>query len=216
MCKVCTLEKENNEFPKGKHTCNECFHLLRCYICDGVFEKKNCRNRSRCNRCDNALHDANKKKNPTPAYLAKLQRATDTRREKGYSYSEAKLSDEAKSIKKLRKSVRDLFKSWQIYKTQKAFNYLNFTKEEFILKFPIIGRGMHLDHKIPVTWFVLGSPVGVIYDLDNLQLLSARDNISKGNRYCHPVSQSYYDLALPHIKPEYVNKLLIEDIPENK
>jgi len=52
------------------------------------------------------------------------------------------------------------------------------------------GRYWHIDHRIPVTKFNFDSynDIGFkeCWALDNLQPLTARKNISKGNRYSEP------------------------------
>lgn len=209
VCKICTIEKENEQYEKGKQTCKECFHLLRCYVCKGVFEKKNCRAKNRCNKCDNKLHYDKKKENPTPAFLDKVKRAAEAKKRNRYKAPPIK-NPQTKINKKLRSSIKNVFNTWSINKEYKSYDYLDYTSSQFLERFPEIPKGMDIDHKIPLSWFEVDSPINILFHLDNLQLLKESENRSKKNYWAHPVSQSYYDLVLPHIKPEYVNKLLIE------
>lgn len=212
-CKVCSVEKKNEEFPKGKSTCIECFHLFRCYVCKDVFVKGEHRNLTRCNKCDNKIHQEMKKNKPrTEAYQAKLDRGVKSRRERRIPKPKITMTkEEARSIERIRCSVHKIFKRWLIQKKGKSFNYLPYTREEFLVVFPSIPDSHDIDHKIPLSWFNRETPIAVVYHLENLQLLPRLANMVKSNYWAHPVSQEYYDIAIPHIKPEYVNKLLIEE-----
>lgn len=65
----------------------------------------------------------------------------------------------------------------------------------------------HIDHKIPITWFKQTTPVSVVNDLRNIQLLTEEDNKNKGNRYAHPVPEDYYNVVLEYILPKYRSSL---------
>lgn len=65
----------------------------------------------------------------------------------------------------------------------------------------------HIDHKIPVTWFVETTPPYIVNDLRNLQPLNELENKSKRNLYSHSICKEYYDLILEYIKEEFKNKL---------
>ena len=211
VCKVCTTEKKNEEFPKGKSTCTGCFHLLRCYICKGIFEKSKCRNKTRCNKCDNKLHYDLRINNPTPGFLAKIKRGMEKRKANYVKKPRPpKLNFEA--IERMRISVHKIFKRWTLAKLKKSFDYLSFTKEQFLEKFPQIPPGMDIDHKVPLSWFKRDTPICIIYDLDNLQLLSRKENRDKCNYWAHSTSEEYYKRILPHIREEYINKLVINKL----
>ena len=65
----------------------------------------------------------------------------------------------------------------------------------------------HVDHKIPITWFKQTTPISIVNDLRNIQLLTEDDNKIKGNRYAHPVCEEYYNIVLEYILPEYRSSL---------
>jgi len=67
---------------------------------------------------------------------------------------------------------------------------------------------IEIDHKIPITWFKLDTPLILINDLRNLQPLFTEDNRNKAASYCHPVEKEYYDLIINYIKPRRVKQLL--------
>ena len=72
------------------------------------------------------------------------------------------------------------------------------------------GIKYNIDHKIPQEWFKFNSPKNIINHLDNLQVIDAPYNLSKQNRWSDQVTESYLELALPHIKKKYLKKLLAE------
>ena len=51
----------------------------------------------------------------------------------------------------------------------------------------------HVDHKIPVTHFSPNTPVRLINDLRNLQVLTLKENSSKLNTYRDIVDEEYYE-----------------------
>lgn len=65
----------------------------------------------------------------------------------------------------------------------------------------------HIDHLIPVSWFIETTPVSLVCDLRNLEWKTKLQNISKTNRFSDPVCKEYYDLCLEYIKPEYQKRV---------
>lgn len=92
-------------------------------------------------------------------------------------------------------------------KSKRTMQLIGYTAEEFIAQLGQREPGFDLDHKIPITWFKENTPLNIIWDLDNLQWISIKDNRSKGNRTVHPVSESYLQIVLPYIKKGFVKKL---------
>ena len=68
----------------------------------------------------------------------------------------------------------------------------------------------HVDHKIPISWFIHETPPNIVNDLRNLQPLSSKENYTKNNKYCHPINKSYYDVVLEYILPQYKKELKID------
>lgn len=63
---------------------------------------------------------------------------------------------------------------------------------------------IHIDHKIPLTWFSPDTPLYIVNHLSNIQPLFVKENISKLNRFSHPVDGAYYSLVKEWIMPQYV------------
>ena len=66
---------------------------------------------------------------------------------------------------------------------------------------------IHIDHKIPLTWFKPETPVNIINNLFNLQPKLAGDNISKLNRYSDNISLEYFVLIKEWILGDYLSKI---------
>jgi hypothetical protein len=65
----------------------------------------------------------------------------------------------------------------------------------------------HIDHKIPLTWFSINTPPNVINNLLNLQPLLIEENISKLNRYSHPIDENYFLTIQKWILPQYLKHI---------
>lgn len=209
LCIICNLEKPKHQFGKWSRKCSECHHLTKCCSCNEIKESSEFRpsEPNRCKKCSNKQNNIRKKINQITSYKAKLDRVNIRKRVK--ECKRPKLSkEESYNIRRLRGSLHKMFKKWCVYKIGSSLSYLTYTKEEFLAKFPEIGVSMHLDHKIPISWFKPETPISVIFHLDNLQLLSEEDNLKKNNLYHHPVTEEFLLLCRPFIREEYLNKFI--------
>ena len=59
-----------------------------------------------------------------------------------------------------------------------------------------------IDHKIPLTWFISDTPVNLVNDFRNLQLLDKSKNSSKRNFYMDDVDIDYFNEVKQYIKKE--------------
>ena len=100
----------------------------------------------------------------------------------------------------LRQQIVDYIK---YKKNERTAQLLGYTAQDFINRYGEGLTGQHIDHKIPKSWFKEDAPINVVWHLDNLQWLDGVENDSKGNRYAHPVSESYLQQVLPYIKEEF-------------
>lgn len=87
------------------------------------------------------------------------------------------------------------------------FNILGWSYKQFKEKFPIIFRNQHIDHMIPMSWFLADSPISIVNSLENLQLLAASENLRKKNSFSHPVPFEYYRTAIPFILKKYKSRI---------
>jgi hypothetical protein len=89
-------------------------------------------------------------------------------------------------------------------KSNRTMELLGYTAQDFVQMIGLGSDSEQIDHKIPVTWFKKDTPLNIIWDLANLQWIDIKENQSKGNRFAHPVSKEYLQLAILHIKDEYL------------
>ncbi len=94
-------------------------------------------------------------------------------------------------------------------KSSRSEIMLGYTSKQFKEKFPVINKGYHIDHKIPVSWFKNETPAFIIDHLENLQLLPAGINCSKADHYADSISQAFLQECLPWIKENYINLIPI-------
>ncbi len=214
ICNCCNTPKDNTQFPKWKRNCIDCQHLKYCPTCKEVkdIECFTVNTKGRCKKCFNKLNEIRKTKNKTK-YLEKMKLK---QRKRNLKLKELRLLNKpvidkahSENLLRLRRSIHSIFKKWQLNKIKKSYDYLFFTKEEFLNKFPIIDKKEDIDHKVPLSWFKKETPIGLIFDLENLQLLDRKENQTKCNYYASPISDLYYRRILSYVSEEYIEKLKI-------
>lgn len=82
---------------------------------------------------------------------------------------------------------------------------LKYNINDFIKKIGSPKPNEDIDHKIPLSWFKEGTPVYIMWHLDNLQLLDKKENRSKSNHFSHFIPNSYKEIIKEHIKDKYKN-----------
>ena len=110
---------------------------------------------------------------------AKEYRQTPERKEKSKEYS-----SEWKKKNPLRRTYHA-----NLYKIS------GYTYDEFETHLLNLGwkPKLHIDHKIPVTHFSPDTPIRLINDLRNLQVLTLQENTTKNNTYRDIVDKEYYE-----------------------
>ena len=92
-------------------------------------------------------------------------------------------------------------------KNKKTEILLGYSYQEFIEKIGIPKKDEHIDHKIPMTWFEDNTPVNIIWNLHNLQIVGRKYNQTKLNLFHDNVPQGYLNEAKKYIKEQYKTKL---------
>ena len=106
------------------------------------------------------------------------------------------------SIYRLRKNMRKLVYRLCANDGSRTSSILGYSYSELINSLGCVpDKDSHIDHKIPISWFVNHATIRMINDLRNLHVISAIDNTKKGNRYCHPICIDYYNECIDFIKP---------------
>lgn len=189
-CTRCHLTKDLTEFKVRK---DRGTHDSFCISCRSAYYKEQ--------NYDRKAYQSNYVRNVTEERKKYLKDYLKPRRKK--------YREKDKLHKIIGGMVRRVLKYKSVKKTTTKCELLGWSKVDFVQKIGPLIPGSHIDHKIPVSWFVQDAPVSIINNLENLQMLSCQQNTSKRNRYCHPVSRSYLTLASSYIKPSYLLKCKI-------
>jgi len=68
-------------------------------------------------------------------------------------------------------------------------------------------NNIHIDHKIPLTWFKIEAPIPLVNHLENLHPTSPNYNYSKLNSYSDKISYDYFVLIKEWILDKYIDKV---------
>jgi hypothetical protein len=93
------------------------------------------------------------------------------------------------------------------HKNKKTELLLGYTYLNFIEKIGIPKKDEHIDHKIPITWFKDNTPVNIVWNLYNLQIVNKTYNKTKLNTFNDIVDLDYLNKIKDYIKEEYQTKL---------
>lgn len=199
ICRICKIEKSFEEF--GKRKAAQDGLDIYCHDCRSEYYKNK--------QYDRRIYQSNYKRVITEDRKAYLRKYMISYRidKLGIVKHTPKTIEEIKQTKILNKRVYKILNRTLRYKKEikisKTEELLGWTRLEFILKFGDISNAQHIDHKIPVSWFTIDTPIKIINSLENLQTLTAKDNRLKGNRFHHSVSDSFLKQAIPYIKSEF-------------
>lgn len=200
-CTKCKITKELIEFAKVKNRKDglDCY----CKICRKAYYKSR--------GYDRKSYQSSYKRNITPErrqYLKEYQ-LNNQHKYRKLSVKKSINTYSSKEIKSINNLVWRTLHYKNEIKLKLSKDYLGWTKNCFIQKFGSIPCGYHIDHKVPVSWFLKHTPINIINSLDNLQLLPAIENIKKRNNFSHPISKEYYDAISEYIDIFFINKLQI-------
>jgi len=207
-CCTCKIEKSFEEFYSSSSTSDG--YQRQCKMCKKSSNKPE-HNKQRCKKYRQT--NTEKAKETSKAWRANnseysinyYHNRTDKQElfEKGARYIKERYS--ADSIYRLKKKI-----SSQVYsylrgkdKSKRTMQLIGYSLEDFVSRHGSGIIGQDLDHKIPVTWFTEDAPLSLIWHLDNLQWMEAKQNKAKGNKHMHPVPESYLQQALPYIREEF-------------
>lgn len=116
--------------------------------------------------------------------------------------------NDTRTIKRINNLVHRTLNYKNEEKLKLSKNYLGWTKHCFTEKFGVILKDHHIDHKVPVSWFLKHTPINIINSLDNLQLLHKDANLKKSNKFCHCISIEFFEIIKSYISECYINKIV--------
>lgn len=208
VCKKCGIEKENDNFQKGRNVCKDCMSL---YIKEYYKENKERileieKNRYYDNK-ESVLERQknynmtvkNKRKDYQKEYREKNK---DVLKEKRKLYNPVRLKRHKERYSndlkyKISKIHRSILKSFLTRmkkgpKTDKTNEILGYSYSELKIHIEsLFLEGMtwdnhgewHIDHIKPLSLFDIDTPANVVNSLSNLQPIWAIDNLKKSNKY---------------------------------
>jgi hypothetical protein len=103
--------------------------------------------------------------------------------------------------------LKETLKKLNMDKSNTTISLLGYSPEDLHLYLKTMSLNWYdyeIDHKIPLSWFVDETPVNLVNDFRNLQLLDKSTNSSKRNFYMNEVDEKYFDEIKQYIKKEYL------------
>ena len=188
-CSRCKTDKELKEFAirLSKKDGLDCY----CKICRSEYYKSRCYDRKIYNKTY-----SRKDKEKRSAYLKEYR--------KHHKYAKKNKDKEADRIRKM---VKRALMYTQQSKLKSSKELLGWSRDEFIGRLGEIPIGYHIDHKIPISWFIKETPVCIINHLENLHYLKKDVNLKKRNSYCDLISAEYFGLCKDFIKRQYLERV---------
>jgi|LakMenEpi03Aug12_release.lakeMendotaPanAssembly.Ray.scaffolds.fasta_scaffold271469_4 hypothetical protein len=209
------MEKE------GKKRCHGCKSF---YVFDDFHKNNNTRDGlvTKCKKCMCEKSNDYKDKN--------LERVLKSTKE----YSKRMKEENPETFKKWRKTAKKNYLNSEIGKwdskcrsiLKRALSKMGLTKNDttnkllgyspkqlldYLKTFDLYYEGGYeVDHKVPISYFKLGTHPSIINSLCNLQLTTIKYNQNKSNKFADPITIDYYDNIKLHIKEECLNKLIVK------
>ena len=221
ICCECNIEKNLDQFSKNKNI-KDGFNN-RCKICCSVRNKKRYKLKKEDIKVKCTQYYHSNKETIKTKQTGKLN-SYQKNKEWHVNYREKnkeKYLQYIKEYQKINQSIK--YATDPIYKTKKLIGnqirnflkgkkskkteiLLGYTYQKFIKIIGIPKPGEHIDHKIPISWFIDSTPTNIIWNLCNLHIVDQYYNQSKLNRFHDNVDPIYLNEAKNYIKPQYQDK----------
>lgn len=221
ICFRCKKDKPLNLFSKQQRDCKECKKIQYQLNKENIKLKQKEyyeNNKEIISKKSKVLYENNPQlySNRVKKYVENNPQKIKESNKKYYQKNKAKIKETTKEwIKKKYASDKE-FRiqtklNLQIIKylrqhqnVNKLPKLLGYSVKDFINEIGSPKKGYDIEHKIPKSWFKEGTPISVIWDLRNLQILLSKENKSKGNRYYHPIKEDYRKEIKGFIKEKYL------------
>jgi|688.fasta_scaffold260691_1 hypothetical protein len=203
-CHTCKTFKEFNEFHNSKNTrdglttaCKEC-QLKK----SKVYREENCEL-----LIIKSKRYTEKIKKENPELLQEWRRNG----KKNYSKTE-----KGKWDSKCRSILRKVLKKMGLKKNSNTNILLGYSPEDMMnhlkrYELFYVG-GYEVDHKIPISYFKVGTHPKIVNSLDNLWLTTIEYNQTKSNKWSEKISKDYYEIIKDYIKEDYLHLIETHDI----
>jgi hypothetical protein len=218
ICCECNIEKDLNQFSKNKNI-KDGFNN-RCKICCSLRNKKRYELKKedikvKCNQYYSNNKEIIKSK--------QIEKPNSYQKNKEWhlNYREKNKEKYLQYIKEYQKTNQPIkYATDPIYKTKKLIGnqirnflkgnknkkteiLLGYSYQEFVEKIGIPKKNEHIDHKIPSSWFIDVTPINIIWNINNLQIVNQQYNQSKLNRFHDDVDLIYLNEVKKYIKEKY-------------
>jgi hypothetical protein len=222
ICCECNIEKNLDQFSKNKNI-KDGFNN-RCKVCCSVRNKKRYELKKENIKVKCNQYYYNNKETIKNKQTGKLN-SYQKNKEWHLNYREKNKEKYLQYIKEYQKINQPLkYATDPVYKTKKLIGnqirnflkgnknkkteiLLGYSYQEFVEKIGIPKKNEHIDHKIPMSWFEDSTPVDIIWNLYNLQIVDKKYNQSKLNLFHDSIPQEYLNEVKKYIKEQYKTKL---------
>jgi hypothetical protein len=197
ICKKCMSVRTINRYQNNKEKILSNQKIYYHNNKDIIIPKYKAQNKKwRVNNPDKIKEYYEKNKEKIKQYLKDYQK----KKQKQKYHSDPKYRYD----KIMSNNIRSFLKGKKNKKTKELLGY---EYKDFKNKIGEIPEKYHIDHKIPVSWFIETTPINIIWNLNNIQVLSPEDNKKKYNKYSDQVCEEYLATAIKYIKEEYLPKI---------
>lgn len=213
-CCECKISLDINLFSKNKNfkdglnnRCKSCCNarMKKRYINNKERLKEQTRNYYHNNKVKRKEYQKSKpsycKKNPQ--YYKEYREKNNDKLKEYYR----KWRKDNKTSYALRIQVWWWIKKRGIAKNTRTEDLLGYSFKEFEEKIGKPLNNQHLDHKVPLSWFKSHTPISLLFNLENLHYIEAKQNKEKSNCYRHPITEDFKKQIKGYIKNKYKNRL---------
>lgn len=222
ICCECNIEKNLDQFSKNKNIKGGLNN--RCKVCCSVRNKKRYELKKENIKVKCNQYYYNNKETIKNKQTGKLN-SYQKNKEWHLNYREKNKEKYLQYIKEYQKINQPLkYATDSIYKTKKLIGnqirnflkgnknkkteiLLGYSYQEFVEKIGIPKKNEHIDHKIPMSWFEDSTPVDIIWNLHNLQIVDKKYNQTKLNLFHDRIPQECLNEVKKYIKEQYKTKL---------
>lgn len=195
-CNSCNQNLSINHFPKSKQK------SLKCKSCKSEYDKEHYRKNKERRLKQSHKYNSTKTKDKE-WYKRECEYMKNRRKQNPHIFRWRDIfNNTLKQVKNNKKS----------YSTTKHMGYSSDEFKTHIENQFNSGQSwdnVSIDHKVPITWFKENTPLCLVNHLENLQVLSLEENISKGNYYASKISLDYKQKIITFIRDEYKNKIIV-------
>jgi hypothetical protein len=230
----CGLEKPKDEFYERGSLCKECYKQINKLRKDYIkeYNKKNYQKNKEYYKKKGEEYRKNKKDYFTE-YRKNNKEKINQKIRKHYYDNIEKIKEKNKiwkknnidkhrehnrlSAQKSRKNtpekhrwryiLKETLKKLNKQKNEKTIKLLGYSPKELKNYLESLSQNWvdyEIDHKIPLTWFISETPVNIVNDFRNLQLLTKSENNKKRNFYMSEVDKDFFEEIKKYIKEEFL------------